>query len=72
MPANFGSRNSKLKNGGTISKVHDSVMAICSEDKRNAFIYPSPVNGNFQNEHGYATKPHIVHQYNAHMEYGDE
>jgi hypothetical protein len=37
MPANFGSRNSKLKNGGTTSKVHDSVMAICSEDKRNAF-----------------------------------
>jgi hypothetical protein len=36
MPANFGSRNSKLKNGGTISEVHVSVMAICSEDERNA------------------------------------
>jgi hypothetical protein len=53
--------------------VHDSVTAICSEDKRNASnIHPSPVNGNFQNEHGYATKLHIIHQYNAHMGYGDK
>jgi hypothetical protein len=63
MPANFGSRHLKLA-GGTVSMVHDNQMAICWKDKREVYIlsniHPFTVNGNFREQHGGATKPHIT------------
>jgi hypothetical protein len=34
--------------------------------------HPSPANGNFRDQYGYAIKPHIVEQYNTHMGYDDK
>jgi hypothetical protein len=76
MPANFGPKQLKLKKGDIVSKVRDNLTAICWKGKRVVYmlsnIHPSPANGNFLDEHGNATKPYIVEQYNTHMGHVDK
>jgi hypothetical protein len=59
-----------------VSKVRGNLTAMCWKDKREVYmlsnIHPSPANGNFRDQYGYAIRPHIVEQYNTHMGYVDK
>jgi hypothetical protein len=54
-----------------VSKVRDNLTAMCRKDKTGVYMlsnmHPSPANGNFRNQYGYAIKPHTVEEYDTHI-----
>jgi hypothetical protein len=66
----------KLKKGDIVTRVKGNLRVVCSKDKHDVYVltnmHSSPVDGNFRDESGHDVKPHVIEDYNAHVDFVDK
>ncbi|PNF43126.1 hypothetical protein B7P43_G18025 [Cryptotermes secundus] len=76
LPDDFRRRQFRLRKGDIRVRVRQNMTALVWKDKRDVYMltnmHSPPAEGNFCGEHGNATKPAVVADYNKHMGYVDK
>ena len=75
MPRDFGPKQLKLKRGNVRVRTRGGSTTLVWKGRREDYMLPNmdppPAEGNFCDENNCPVKPHIMEQYNRHMDYVD-